>query len=196
MNASGGLRSIVRIDGRDVTAQRWRNGGGWTRELLTWPDSRHWRLRISLATIESAGSFSIYTGVQRRITVIDGTGILLRINDATHRLSLDTDPLSFDGGTPVHCTPIGGPASDLNLMTVGGQGEMLRAAPGACWISRWSQRGLFARVAGSLSTPSGWSEPVGAGTLLWFHEAHEVAFSFAPERADPATPAWWLGYSA
>ena len=196
MSPTGSLRSIVRIDSRGIAAQRWRNGGGWTRELLTWPDARHWQLRISLATIESAGSFSIYAGVQRRITVIDGAGVLLRINDTTHRLSLDTDPLSFDGGTPVHCTPIDGPASDLNLMSARGQGQMLRAVPGVTWISSLSQRGLYARVAGLLSTACGWSEPVGAGTLLWFHEATDVVFRFAPERADPATPAWWLGFSA
>lgn len=196
MSPSSSMCPSVRIDGSSVTPQRWRNGGGWTRELLTWPDRLNWQARISLATIETAGSFSIYTGVQRRITVIDGAGILLRINDATHRLSLDTDPLSFDGGTPVHCTPIDGSTSDLNLMTARSQGQMLRATPGVSWISPLSQRGLFARVAGSLSTPSGWSERICAGTLLWFHEAADVAFSFAPECVDPATPAWWLGFSA
>ncbi len=196
MNRSGSVPSPARIGARSIAPQRWRNGGGWTRELLTWPDPLHWRVRISLATIESAGPFSLFHGVQRWITVIEGTGVLLRLNDATHRLALDTEPLRFDGGVPVHCTPIDGPTSDLNLMATGAEGEMLRAAPGVEWISPLPQRGLYARVAGTLSTPAGWCEPVPAGTLLWFREARDLAFSFAPDGVDPATPAWWLGFSA
>jgi environmental stress-induced protein Ves len=196
MSPSCTLPASARIDARSVAPRRWRNGGGWTRELLTWPDPLNWQLRISLATIESAGPFSTFIGVQRRIIVIEGAGVLLKINDETHRLALDTEPLSFDGGAAVHCSPIDGPTSDLNLMTVRGQGEMLRVAPGVAWISPLSQRGLFARVAGSLGIPSGGHEPVPSRTLLWFHDAAGVAFSFAPELVDPATPGWWLGYAA
>ena len=25
------------VSAQEVAAQRWRNGGGWTRELLAWP---------------------------------------------------------------------------------------------------------------------------------------------------------------
>jgi environmental stress-induced protein Ves len=196
MNPSRILPSPERIDARSLAPQRWKNGGGWTRELLTWPDPLHWRLRISLATIESAGPFSAFQGVQRWITVIEGAGLLLKLNDAIHRLALDTEPLRFDGGAPVQCTPIDGPTSDLNLMISGGAGEMLRAAPGVAWMSPLPQRGLYARIAGTLSAPAGRREALAAGTLLWFKEAQDVAFSFAPDRADPATPALWLGFSA
>ncbi|HLQ13248.1 MAG TPA: HutD family protein [Steroidobacteraceae bacterium] len=189
------MKLIATIGARAVTPQRWRNGGGWTRELLTWPDSRHWQLRVSLATIESAGPFSDFAGTRRRIAIVDGPGVLLAVNGEIHRLSTDTEPLSFDGGASVHCTPIDGPTSDLNLITTRGEGEMLRAAPGIPWISPLNQRGLFARVAGSLISPPGWSEPVPARCLLWFEEAAGVAFSFAPDVADTSTPGWWLGYS-
>ncbi|HKC17852.1 MAG TPA: HutD family protein [Steroidobacteraceae bacterium] len=188
------MRPSARIIARAITPQRWRNGGGETRELYTWPDPRHWRLRISLATIERAGPFSVFAGVQRRIAVIEGAGILLRINDETHRLTTDTEPLAFDGGAAAHCTPLGGATSDLNLMITHGQGEMLRALPGIPWISASPQRALFARIAGELKTDAGGSEPVPAGTLLWFEEAAGVAFTFALADAGPSTPAWWLGY--
>ncbi len=195
MKPSLSLQCSARVEAGSVTAQRWRNGGGWTRELLTWPDPQPWRLRISLATIESAGPFSAFAGTRRRIAVVDGPGVVLAISDETHRLTADTEPLSFDGGAAVHCTPIDGPTSDLNLMTTHGEGEMRRAAPGVAWISPLPQRGLYARVAGLLSGPPGWSEPVPACCLLWFREAAGVPFRFAPDVHDPATPAWWLGYS-
>jgi len=189
------LHCSARVEARSIAPQRWRNGGGWTRELLAWPDPRRWQLRVSLATIESAGPFSAFEGTRRRIAIVDGPGVLLAINDEIHRLSPDTEPLGFDGAAPVHCTPIDGPTSDLNLITTRGEGEMRRAAPGIPWISPLTQRGLFARVAGSLLSLPGWSEPVPAHCLLWFQQAAGVAFSFAPNVADPATPAWWLGYS-
>jgi len=188
------MRACASIIARAITPQRWRNGGGETRELYTWPDPHHWRLRISLATIELAGPFSAFAGVQRRIAVIEGAGILLQINDETHRLTSDTEPLAFDGGAPAHCTPLGGPTSDLNLMITHGEGEMLRALPGVPWISTSPQRGLFARIAGDLKTGAGWSEPVPADTLLWFEEAADVAFRFTAAEVHPSTPAWWLGY--
>ena len=37
-----------------VAPQRWRHGGGRTRELLAWPSAPHWMLRISLADITLA----------------------------------------------------------------------------------------------------------------------------------------------
>ena len=48
-----------------VTAQAWRNGGGVTRELLTWPAAQAWALRISVADIERDGPFSAFPGIER-----------------------------------------------------------------------------------------------------------------------------------
>lgn len=184
----------ARIDARAVTPQRWRNGGGETRVLYTWPDPQAWQLRISLATIESAGPFSAYTGVQRRIALIEGAGILLKVNEEIHRLTPDSEPLHFHGDAPAHCTLLGGPTSDLNLMTTRGRGELRRGVPGSSWISPAPQRGLYARVAGELTTDAGLRAPVSAGTLLWFARAAGAAFSFKADAVEPITPAWWLGY--
>jgi environmental stress-induced protein Ves len=189
------MKLHARIDARTVLPQRWRNGGGWTRELLTWPDPLHWQLRISLATIESAGPFSNLIGVQRRFTVIDGAGVVLRIDGETHRLTIDSDPISFDGGALTHCAPLEGATSDLNLMTKGGSGELLRTQPGVAWTASLFQRGLFARLAGVFTTDAGMREAVPAYSLLWFHDAVGVTFTFAPDRPEPSTPAWWLGYA-
>ena len=144
------MKAPARIDPHTVPPQRWRNGGGWTRELLIWPDPMHWQLRISLATIEVAGPFSTFVGVQRSLTVIDGPGIVLTIDGETHRQTVDSDPITFDGGARTHCTPLEGPTSDLNLMTTSGTGELLRAQPGVAWTAPLLQRGLFSASVGSL----------------------------------------------
>ena len=40
---------LVSLDA--ATPQPWRNAGGVTRELLTWPGPANWRVRISVADI-------------------------------------------------------------------------------------------------------------------------------------------------
>ena len=53
------MPAIVDMDPRDIlvlpvakaVAVPWRNGGGVTRELLAWPDSKDWALRVSVADV-------------------------------------------------------------------------------------------------------------------------------------------------
>ncbi|NVO07869.1 MAG: HutD family protein, partial [Rhodoferax sp.] len=66
------------IQAEQVAPQAWRNGGGQTRELLTWPDATDWHLRISRADIEADGPFSAFAGVQRWFVVLSGKGVVLR----------------------------------------------------------------------------------------------------------------------
>ena len=72
--------NLVRL--ADATAQPWRNGGGMTRELLTWqrpdlPSSQGWSVRVSVADIARDGPFSAYPGVTRAFTVLEGEGVTL-----------------------------------------------------------------------------------------------------------------------
>lgn len=60
---------------KDCPAMPWRNGGGQTRELLTWPAGSapdQWQLRISRADIDYDGPFSAFPGVQRWFAVLKG----------------------------------------------------------------------------------------------------------------------------
>ena len=59
------------VPGERVAA-RWRNGGGRTRELLAWPDAADWKVRVSVADVESDGPFSAFPGVQRWFAVLEG----------------------------------------------------------------------------------------------------------------------------
>jgi len=69
---------LIRV--ADVPRQRWRNGGGWTRELLAAPDPQAWQLRVSVADIECDGAFSMYPGVVRWFAVLQGEGVALTID--------------------------------------------------------------------------------------------------------------------
>ena len=103
----------------DVLPIPWRNGGGITRELIARPDPKNWVWRISVAEVASDGAFSSFYGVQRWLSILTGVGVRLHIgSEDIERIELGaySDPLAFDGATPVHCILLGGPVQDLNLM--------------------------------------------------------------------------------
>ena len=182
---------LVRLE--DVAPQPWRNGGGQTRELLTWPEAGDWQLRISLADIEQDGPFSAFPGVTRWFTVVQGRGVVLRFGDHAETLVPGSAPLRFEGGAAPGCTLIDGPTRDLNLMLRGGEGVMLPVLPGHSWSGGFSHRGLFTAVPGILRF-EGAPTPLPAGTLAWQGGA-EGALAFEPGRPVPGPVGWWLGYS-
>lgn len=99
-----------------ATPAPWRNGGGVTRELAAQPAGADWTWRISVADVAADGPFSRFPGVQRCFAVLGGTGVILRLPGAEHRLTLASAPVSFDGEQPVQCELLHGPTRDLNLM--------------------------------------------------------------------------------
>jgi environmental stress-induced protein Ves len=105
---------------RDRVAQPWKNGGGVTREIAVEPpgagfDSFGWR--ISTAVVASDGPFSMFVGVDRVLTVLDGR-LGLVVGEAGQRVVLtpSTEPLAFPGDVPVLGDTEGGPVVDLNVM--------------------------------------------------------------------------------
>lgn len=128
-----------------IQPQPWRNGGGETRELFTWPPGGPWSVRISVAEIRADGPFSPFPGVQRWFAVVEGDGVVLQFR--THRELLDADgaPLHFDGADAPHCTLPGGPTRDLNLMlrSDAGHGTLQRVQADDEWFSRAPLRALF-----------------------------------------------------
>lgn len=178
--------TIVHLD--DVPPQPWRNGGGQTRELLTWPGGGDWQLRISLADIERDGPFSAFPGVTRWFTVVQGAGVVLRFGDRTETLGPGSVPLRFDGAAAPGCSLIDGPTRDLNLMLRGGEGVMQPVIPGQSF-GGFAQCGLFTAVPGLLSGDS-----LPANTLAWQSEAGGV-LTFEPDRSVSGPAGWWLGFT-
>ena len=111
----------IRLD--DIAPEAWRNGGGLTRTLLTWPQPEDWTLRVSVADILGAGPFSPWPAHWRGLAVLEGAGVRLRFGERQQTLVLDGPPLSFDGASAPHCEPLDGPTRDLNLMVDLGAGE-------------------------------------------------------------------------
>ena len=173
----------------DAAPQRWRNGGGHTRELLAWPRADAWRLRVSVAEVEADGPFSSFPGVERWFAVLDGNGVELDVAGTAHRLQAQGTPLHFSGEVPTFCRLIDGPTRDLNLMLRGMRGGMFVASAGEPWRPRASQCGLFAAVAGRCIGDAGFALP--AGSLLWF-DAAPASLTFVPAAAGAKPIGWWL----
>jgi len=183
---------IVPLEG--IAPQPWKNRAGSTRELLAWPSTPDWVMRISVARIDADGPFSVYPDVQRWFTVIDGAGVSLSFVDGVRRLVPGDAPLCFDGASTVICRLLGGPTHDLNLMLRRGQGAMRPIWPGIAWDEAFEVRALYTAVAGRWSADDE-RRDVAAHTLLWTGAASTAHWRFAPEDARATSAGWWLGYT-
>lgn len=114
------MGDMTRFDRAALPAMPWKNGGGSTTEIACWPpgagiDDFGWR--ISIARIAQAGPFSVFAGVDRSITLLDGDGVLLHVEGREHSLQTALSPFAFSGDAAVDCSLPGGPSHDFNVMT-------------------------------------------------------------------------------
>lgn len=178
-----------------ASAQAWRNGGGTTRELFTWPASGPWQLRISVADISAHGPFSAFDGVDRWFAVAEGDGVLLQLGDAAHTLRTDSAPLFFDGAAAPACSLLGGATRDLNLMSQreAGRAQMLRVQAGAEWHSAAPLRALFSTTPLRLLIDGAPVAELPAWTLAVGTQAAQQRWCVAG--AADSAPAWWMAFS-
>lgn len=106
--------NVVRL--ADIPATPWRNGGGVTRELATWPDAGDWSWRMSVADVDKSGPFSKFDGIERWFAVLEGAGVQLDVSGVPYRVTSDDAPLFFDGASETGCELIDGKTRDFNLM--------------------------------------------------------------------------------
>ena len=98
---------------------RWRNGGGWTREIHAEPGDggADWDWRLSIAEVQADGPFSAFPGIDRELVLLAGEGMRLHAEGAG---SVELVPPygrhRFAGETAVHAELIAGPTQDFNLM--------------------------------------------------------------------------------
>lgn len=107
--------SVLRASG--YARMRWKNGAGWTSEILRVPDSDDWDWRLSIAEIETDAPFSAFPGVERELVLLSGNGLRLRFDDgASHDLLPPHDRLRFAGERSAFGELLDGPTRDFNLM--------------------------------------------------------------------------------
>lgn len=106
------------IASKDYRRERWRNGLGWTREILRLPAAGDdWALRLSVAEIEQDAAFSAFAGVERELVLLHGNGVRLRFGDG--RLAEILPPhgrARFAGEDAARGELVDGPTHDFNLM--------------------------------------------------------------------------------
>lgn len=97
--------------------ERWRNGLGWTREILRVPDTDDWQVRLSIAEIEQDAAFSSFPGTERELVLLRGEGLRLRFADgAVQTLLPPHDRVRFAGEAEIHGELVDGLTHDFNLM--------------------------------------------------------------------------------
>lgn len=139
----------------DYVTVPWKNGGGLTREILKVPSGAtafDWRL--SLASITAPGPFSAFDGYDRTLVLVRGDGVELDFGPrGRSTLRAPGESIDFDGAWPAHCTLLGDPSTDLNLIVSRARAEaqtrILRpAAPELIRTSGWEQT-LVCCISGS-----------------------------------------------
>lgn len=97
--------------------ERWRNGLGWTREILRVPDTDDWQVRLSIAEIEQDAAFSSFPGIERELVLLRGEGLRLRFADgAVQTLLPPHGRVRFAGEAEIHGELVDGLTHDFNLM--------------------------------------------------------------------------------
>jgi environmental stress-induced protein Ves len=102
------------------TAVPWKNGGGTTSEVAVHPegagfDDFGWR--ISIADIARGGPFSLFPGIDRTLTMLEGSVTLSIEGRSAITLTPESEPLDFPGDAPTRADLAGSAARDLNVMT-------------------------------------------------------------------------------
>jgi environmental stress-induced protein Ves len=106
---------------QDYRRMAWKNGGGETAEIAIFPedatlDTFDWR--VSTATVGADGPFSIFPGVDRSLSVLQGSGLTL-FPEARGPIVLATMslPVAFPAELPVMARLLRGVITDFNVMT-------------------------------------------------------------------------------
>jgi uncharacterized protein len=96
----------------------WKNGGGITHEMIRVPATgAPFLWRVSIAQIDASGPFSNFTGYGRKMALLRGAGLRLRLAGGPDRVLQDVgDMTEFDGAVATECELLDGPCTDLNLM--------------------------------------------------------------------------------
>jgi environmental stress-induced protein Ves len=97
----------------------WKNGGGMTSEIVRGDaktKNRDWGWRVSIAVVETNSPFSIFKGIERTMSIIEGNGMDLDSPDGKN-FSLDLfKVVKFDGETALKGRLRHGSVKNFNVM--------------------------------------------------------------------------------
>ena len=167
----------------------WKNGGGSTQELACWPpgaDMNSFEWRVSLATVDRPGPFSVFPGIDRQIMLLSGDGLHLRSPGWEHRLEPRWQPFAFSGDDAVDGAMLGGTSKDFNLMlrrgAWTGRLQVLRIAPPPP-----ASAGLCLVLQGRWQSPRMLLE---AGQGFWWTDGQGALLEPIPEEDTEPALAW------
>jgi len=170
------------IPAADYRRERWRNGLGWTREILRLPVEGEWQLRLSIAEIEQDAAFSAFPGVERELVLLHGEGLRLRFADGRCETLLPPHQrLRFAGEDELTGELVDGATQDFNLMwrRADLQAELLHrplvgnmlffTEPQAAWAIHL--------LAGQAAFADGALPPLQAGDTAWLGAGERRRYS-------------------
>ena len=106
--------SILRL--QEYRQMLWKNGKGFTYEVAKNGTDEHYDWRISMAEVKEDGSFSDFTGFQRVISVLEGEGIRLTIDNKNAQNINPLSAFAFKGESKTHCALLKDVVKDFNLI--------------------------------------------------------------------------------
>ena len=126
------LRLIPRSAYKEM---RWKNGRGVTLEIARKPSApglnatSEFAWRVSSALVPESGEFSIFSGCNRSIAVLDGEGMDLTVGrQAVQRLTVSSQPFFFSGDDKTSATLLHNlPLTDFNVITDKSQADQICA---------------------------------------------------------------------
>jgi len=98
----------------------WKNGLGHTTELAinNGGSLTDFDWRLSIASVLNDGDFSNFSGYQRNLILIEGSGLILdHGNGDIDKLTNLLDIAHFDGGNKTHGSLVNGAIKDFNVIT-------------------------------------------------------------------------------
>ncbi|QND48763.1 HutD family protein [Rhizobium lusitanum] len=111
--------SILRHD--SYKRMPWKNGGGETVEIAVSPEGAglaDFDWRVSMATVATDGPFSVFSSIDRTLSILEGAGMTLFIEGREPvLLTQESTPLPFAADAPTSATLVDGAITDLNVMT-------------------------------------------------------------------------------
>lgn len=105
---------LIRAD--QYTKMLWKNGAGFTLEIARSQGEADFDWRISMADVTTSGPFSLFPNKQRIISVLDGKGMVLHVDDLPAKRLNQGDIFAFHGESQVQSELVDSAIRDLNLI--------------------------------------------------------------------------------